>query len=183
MSRRSLAVLAVGLLGCSQATTAKKPATPSPAPQQNAAGAAGAPTQGAVAGAPGAPGAMNAQGAPKPGLKPFAEVVKDAKHMQGFVDTYEKDGKVYLAIPKSELNKDLGLSFEIAQGFGSRFVFGGLMMNYGELPLVTLEKRNDQIHLVRKSPHFTAAPGSAEAKAVELTFGTSIMETAPREKL
>lgn len=177
MSRRSLAMLAVGLLGCSQATTAKKPGTPSPTPQPSGQQASGA-SQGAAPqqGAAGAP--AGAQG-PQGGMKPFAQVVKDAKHMQGFVDVYEKEGKVFLAIPKSELGRDLGLSFQVAQGIGSRFVFGGLMMNYGELPLVTLERRNDQIHLVRKSPHFTAAPGSAEAQAVALTFGTSIMETAP----
>lgn len=175
MQRRSLAVLAVGLLGCSQATTAKKPGTPSPT-----AGPAGAPqTASAVPGA--GPQAAAQPGAPRPGggLKPFAEVTKDAKHMKGFVDVYEKDGKVWLAIPKSELNKDLGLSFQIAQGIGSRFVNGGLMLNYGEMPLVQLEKRYDQIHLVQKSPHFTAAPGSAEAKSLELSYGTSVLETAP----
>lgn len=177
MSRRSLAVLAVGLLGCSQATTAKKPGTPSPTPQPSGQQAAGT-SQGAAAATAGAPGAQGPQG-PQGGMRPFAQVVKDAKHMQGFVDVYEKEGKVLLAIPKSELNRDLALSFQVAQGIGSRFVFGGLMMNYDEMPLVTLERRNDQIHLVRKSPRFTATPGSAEAAAVALSFGTSIMETAP----
>jgi hypothetical protein len=172
-TRRTLAALAVGLMGCSQATTATKPATPTPQPA-GPAGAAQSPA--------GAPGGAPTAGAPASGpqkLRPFAEVTKDFKHQKGFVDIYEKDGKVLLAIPKSELGKDLGLSWQIAQGIGSRFVNGGLMLNYEEMPLVTLEKRNEQIHLVRKSAKFTAAPGTPEAKSLELSFGTSIMETTP----
>ena len=174
MKPRSLALLAVGALGCTQAAT-QKPGTPSP--QTAARPAATTPANAAQAGGPAGPGGQAA--APKPALKPFAEVTKDAKHQAGFLDIYEKDGKVLLVVPKSELNKDLALSFQIAQGIGSRFVFGGLMMNYDELPLVQLERRNDQIHLVRRLARYTATPGSAEETAVKLTFGTSVLETAP----
>src|SRR6185295_5297397 len=49
-----------------------------------------------------------AQGAPqqRPGPRPFAEVTKGAEVRQGFFDTYEKDDKVWIAVPRDRLGKD-----------------------------------------------------------------------------
>jgi hypothetical protein len=48
-----------------------------------------------------APNAAAAQGAPqqRPGPRPFAEVTKGAESA-GFFDTYEKDDKVWIAVPR-----------------------------------------------------------------------------------
>lgn len=176
MNRRSLAVLALAAMGCARATT-QGPGTPAPQQSPNRAQAA---PGGAQGGAPAGMMAAGPQGAPqRPAMKPFAELVKDAKHQKGFLDTYEKDGKVYLAVPRSELNRDLLLSFQIAQGIGARGLFGGTMMSIFEPALVALERRGDQLYLVQKQPHYRATAGSPTAQAVELSFGSSVLDVAP----
>ena len=49
-----------------------------------------------------------AQGAPqqRPGPRPFAEVTKGAEVRTGFFDTYDKDDKVWIAVPRDRLGKD-----------------------------------------------------------------------------
>ena len=49
-----------------------------------------------------------AQGTPqqRPGPRPFAEVTKGAELRAGFFDTYEKDDKVWIAVPRDRLGKD-----------------------------------------------------------------------------
>ena len=51
--------------------------------------------------APNAPAQAAAQ--QRPGPKPFAEVTKGAEVRTGFFDTYEKDDKLWIAVPRERL--------------------------------------------------------------------------------
>ncbi|MGH7559696.1 MAG: zinc-dependent metalloprotease [Gemmatimonadales bacterium] len=125
------------------------------------------------AGAPPA-GAQRPAGA----LRPFAELTKDAVVRKGFLDTYQKDDKLFLAIPRERLGADFLMEMKLAQGVGAAGLYGGTMLNLFEGNIVALERHGDQIFLVQK-PHRFNAPGDAAAtKAVELTFGTSVLEQA-----
>jgi hypothetical protein len=59
----------------------------------------------------------------------FAELTKDAEHLEGFLDLYRTDEKLYMAVSKEDLNKEFLMNFEIAQGIGSSGLYGGTMLN------------------------------------------------------
>jgi len=121
-----------------------------------------------------------AQGAPppRPGPRPFAEVTRGAEMKPGFFDTYEKDDKVWLAVPSDRLGKDFLMEMKLAQGIGANGLFGGTMLNLFEANLMTLERRGDQIFLLQKPSRFTASRDAALSRAVDLTFGPSVIDAA-----
>ncbi|HEX7122265.1 MAG TPA: zinc-dependent metalloprotease [Gemmatimonadaceae bacterium] len=123
----------------------------------------------------GAPQGANQQ---RPGLRPFAEVTKDAEHRPGFFDTYEKDGKVWIAIPRERFGQDFLMEMKLAQGIGTRGLFGGTMLNLFEANVMTLERRGEQVFLLQQPHRFTGGRDSAVARAVALSFGPSVVETA-----
>lgn len=111
----------------------------------------------------------------------FAEITKDARHQEGFFDTYEKDGELYLAVKPEMLNKDFLIKYEISQGIGSSGIYGGTMLNIFEGSLVSLEKHGKKIFLVQKPHRYVANDQTPEKNAVNLTFGNSVLETASIE--
>ncbi|HEX5724022.1 MAG TPA: zinc-dependent metalloprotease, partial [Longimicrobiaceae bacterium] len=132
----------------------------------------------------GAPAAQDTTRRPAAGpFKPFAEVTRDARHRPGFFDTYEKGDALYLAVPADRLEKDFLLSYQISQGIGANGLFGGTMLNIFEGSVVALERHGDRVLLVRKPVRFTAPQGSPTEQAVNLTFGSSVLETAKIESI
>jgi hypothetical protein len=115
--------------------------------------------------------------------KPFAELTKDAVVREGFFDTYEKPGHLYLAIPADRLNTEFLLYSEIARGIGADGLFGGTMLDIFEGKLVALERHGEQIFFVQLPHRFPADPSTPIGKAVDLTFGSSVVETAKIESL
>ncbi|HKS07229.1 MAG TPA: zinc-dependent metalloprotease [Gemmatimonadaceae bacterium] len=114
---------------------------------------------------------------PAGGLRPFAEVTKDAIHRPGFIDTYEKDGKVWLAIPRARFGQDFLMEMKLAQGIGTSGLFGGTMLNLFEANVMRLERRGEQVFLLQVPHRFTAKNDAAAARAVALTFGPSVVES------
>ena len=112
------------------------------------------------------------------GLRPFAEVTKDATHRPGFIDTYEKDGKIWLAISPARMGTDFLMEMKLAQGVGTSGLFGGTMLNLFEGDLMRLERRGEQVFLLQQPHRFTATKDPAAARAVALTFGPSVVEGA-----
>ena len=129
-----------------------------------------------------APTANAAQGAPpqqRPGPRPFAEVTRGAEVKQGFFDTYEKDDKVWIAVPADRLGKDFLMEMKLAQGIGANGLFGGTMLSLFEANIMTIERRGEQVFLLQKPSRFTANTDSAIARAVTLTFAPSVIDVAP----
>ncbi|MFN1834781.1 zinc-dependent metalloprotease [Balneola sp. MJW-20] len=111
----------------------------------------------------------------------YAELIKDAEFHEGFFNLYTTEDKMYLEVKEENLERDFLMNFEIAQGIGASGVFGGTMLNIFEGLLVNLEKHEGKIFLVQKPSRYTAEEGSAAERAVDLTFGSSILETAKVE--
>ncbi|MBD3616895.1 MAG: zinc-dependent metalloprotease [Gracilimonas sp.] len=111
----------------------------------------------------------------------FAELIKEAEKLEGFFDLYKTDEKLYMALTKEDLNKEFLMNFEIAQGIGSSGLYGGTMLNIFEGLLVRLEKKEGKIFLVQIPHRYKAEDGTPEAKAVELTYGNSVLETGSIE--
>ena len=129
----------------------------------------------------GAPPASAAQGAPpqRGGPRPFAEVTRGAEHRPGFFDTYQKDNQVWIAIPRERFGQDFLMEMKLAQGIGANGLYGGTMLNLFEANVMTLERRGDQVFLFQKPHRFNGGSDSAVARAVALSFGPSVVETAP----
>lgn len=108
----------------------------------------------------------------------FEELTKDAEHLEGFFDLYKTEENLYMAVSKEDLDKEFLMNFEIAQGIGSSGLYGGTMLNIFEGLLVRLEKREGKIFVVQLPHRYNAEEGTPEAKAVELTYGNSVLETA-----
>ncbi len=111
----------------------------------------------------------------------FAELIEDAEKLEGFFTIYKKDGKLLMEVTEDQLDQDFLMNFQIAQGIGASGVFGGTMLNIFEGLLVSLEMHEGKVFLVRKPSRYTAEEGTPAEEALELTFGSSVMETAKVE--
>jgi len=110
----------------------------------------------------------------------FDELTKDTEKVEGYFDLYHKDDKLYLSVPKDRLNEQFLMSYELSRGIGSSFLFGGLMLNHEGL-VVSFEDHEGKLFLVQHPVRYKADEGTPESKAVDLSFGTSVVETAKIE--
>lgn len=120
--------------------------------------------------------------APPSLFRKFTDLVRGAQLRQGFFDTYEKGDHLYLVIAKDRLGRDFLMEFKIAQGIGANRVFGGLMFR-DDAKVVAFERRGDRVFLVERQHLFTAPVGSPAARAVELSFSASVLESAKIESI
>ncbi len=144
-----LLALALGMAGCSTFRPGGAEATPTP------------------------------QDAPAAPSDPFERLVGEATQLEGFFDLYRTDDeKLYMAVPAARLGEDFLMEFKVARGVGAGGLYGGTMLNLFEADVVALERRADQLFLLRKPHRYQAEPGTPQALAVELSFTPSVVETA-----
>jgi hypothetical protein len=137
----------------------------------------------APAAAPAAPlgGASSAPGAPAVGastpsaLRPFREIIKDAKVTLGFFTTYQKDEKVWLAIKPEQFDKPFFFTYNIPQSVGERGLYGSQM---GGAELAVFKKIGNQVQLLAKNAEFYATPGTPQAQFVSESFSDSLLSSA-----
>ncbi len=110
--------------------------------------------------------------------KKFNDLIENATHIDGFLSFYQKDGKLFLAITEDQLDNDFLLNYKVARGIGAAGLYGGTMLNIFEAEIVALEKRENKIFLVNKPHRYVAEEGTPQARAVDITYGTSVLETA-----
>lgn len=110
----------------------------------------------------------------------FEELTSDTKKVEGYFDLYQKKDTLYLSVPKDRLNQKFLMNMELARGIGSSFLYGGLMLNREGL-LVSFEDHEGKIFLVQHPHRYLAKEGTPEANAVDLSFGSSVIETAKIE--
>lgn len=110
--------------------------------------------------------------------KKFNDLIENAEHIDGFFNFYHKDNKLFLAITEDQLDNDFILNYKIARGIGAAGLYGGTMLNIFEAEIVALEKRENKIFLVNKPHRYVAEEGTPQARAVDLTYGSSVLETA-----
>jgi hypothetical protein len=176
VNRIVVSLLAAGAAGCASTGL---PATAPPSSTAGAAVAAPATADSAARVVPSGPAASAAR--PPTGTRPFDEVTRGAVARTGFFDTYERGDAFFLAIPEDRLGEEFLLTFQIAQGIGARNVFGGTMLNIFEGAVVALERHGDRVFLVRRPVRFTAPEETPVAHAVELSFSSSVLESAKIE--
>ncbi len=104
----------------------------------------------------------------------FERLTRDATHREGYFETYQTDGRLYLVVPESRLGEEFLLTFAASEGPGTGGVYGGTMLDW-EGRIVALEKRQGRILLVQRQHRYVAPEGSPSQRALELTFGESVL--------
>ncbi|MEO6362971.1 MAG: DUF5117 domain-containing protein, partial [Caldimonas sp.] len=167
----SLALAAAASAGCTTLQTfvgAAPPSAGASAPQ------AGIGPGGAASGprAPGVPPVVAVAGP----LRPFADVIKDAKRIDGALTLWQKDDRVWIELKPEDLERPFILSPKLKTGIGERMFFGGLMKGSG---VVEFRRIHNQMQLVWTNTRYAAAKGSAEARSIEAGYSPSLLASAP----
>ncbi len=127
---------------------------------------------------PGAPpivppaGALKTDGPEAKKFEDFDKVTKGAKEYDGLFKLYQKDENLYLELRPEQFNKPLLAPIAIARGMG----LGGYTLNFEEQWVLLFQRVGDKVHLIRRNVRFRAKPGSAVAKAVEVTYTDSVLK-------
>ena len=167
------AVLAL-LAGCAGAPP---PARVPPAPAQAPAASAGASAVGPGGATAGLrpPGAPTVAAAPSP-LRPFAEIVRDARRSDGTLIVWQKDDRVWLELKPEDLDTPFFISTKLKTGIGEANFFGGLMEDSG---IVEFRRIHNQIQLIWLNVGFLAKAGTPEARSVAASYSPSLLASAP----
>lgn len=166
------------------ARPAQRPALPT-APAAAASGPAArgpgmAMPAAAGASAPSASQGPSSAGGPAPGgPPPFANVVRDAKRIDGPIVMWQKDDKVWLELAPQHLGKPFLLSPKIKSGIGEGWVLGGLMAypvnGAGGAQLVEFVRVHNTVRLQARNTDILATPGTPEARAVADSYSHSLL--------
>ncbi len=117
--------------------------------------------------------------APKPPVdptapKPFADVIKDAKSQDGLFPIWRKDEKVWIEIPKAQLNKPFLFSVNVSNAVGERGLYASQM---GRAHLAEWRRVGNQLQLVALNTKFRAEGGNRLAS--EQAFSPSLLAASP----
>ncbi len=115
--------------------------------------------------------------------KPYGEwkkLTKDTDVAKGFFTTYRKRENLYLEIRADQFEKPFLGIFSFASGIGSNFVLGGLPLNDR---LLEFQRAGDRVLVIEKNIRFRAPQGSAIEKAVELSYGNSVIASLKVESV
>ena len=133
--------------------------------------AVSAPSSGATASA--AKPAATAHANPSnSGLRPFAEIVKDARHIEGLFSLWQKDDKVWIELMPSDLDHPFFMSPKIKAGMGEGRFYGGLM---GEEVVIEFRRVHNQLQMLARNTEFVAKADTPAGRAVDVAFSPSLL--------
>jgi Met-zincin/Domain of unknown function (DUF5117) len=121
---------------------------------------------------PGAPPMLAVAGP----LRPFAEVVRDARRSDGTLVVWQKEDRVLLELKPDDFDKPFFISTKLKSGIGERNFFGGLAEDSG---IVEFRRVYNQVQMVWRNVGYVARPGTPEALAVEAGYSPSLLASAP----
>ena len=144
--------LSIGLLAASAwGTSAIAQSGPQAPVASAAADASAAPTPASSASGSARPAAATAAAAS--GLRPFADIVKDARRVDGLFTVWQKDDKVWLELKPSDLDQPFFLSPKARTGIGEARFYGGLM---ADEVVVEFRRVHNQLQLLARNTEFVA---------------------------
>lgn len=125
-------------------------------------------------------GPSTASGAPSPGgPPPFANVVREAKRIDGPIVMWQKEDKVWFELTPQQFGKPFLLSPKIKSGIGEAWVLGGLMAypvnGAGGTQLVEFVRVHNTVRLQARNTDVLATPGTPEARAVADSYSNSLL--------
>ncbi|MYN43740.1 DUF5117 domain-containing protein [Pseudoduganella sp. FT93W] len=162
------------LLTLGASALAQEPVHPQPAPAPHAPEAQVAPA--AVPAAPATPAAMLAALQTPPGARPFADIVRGAAHVPGFLGLYQKEEKVWIELRPDQFDRPLFMSVNTPNGIGERGIYGGQM---GMSQVVVFHRVGPLVQLIAKNTAYGAKAGTPQALAVAQAYSDSLLAIAP----
>lgn len=188
MTGRWLLVLlsSAALSGCATWGAAKAPVSsgaPAPAAMPGATSnpaAANGPTSPAVVTppSPASTAATPATSGSSAGLPAFAQVIKDARKVEGPLTVWQKDEKVWLELGPEHWGQPYLLSPKLRTGMGEGGVLGGLMASIGGGfggQVVEFTRVYNQVRLLARNQMAVATPGTPQARAVDVALSPSLL--------
>ncbi|HEX2473391.1 MAG TPA: zinc-dependent metalloprotease, partial [Lacipirellulaceae bacterium] len=115
----------------------------------------------------------------KPKYPPYAEVIKDAKTVEGLITLHRKDDMLLAELGPRQLDRDYIVLITIARGIGQTPIVGGFSWGFGDDAVWQFRKAGESIQLVRRNVRFTAERDSPTAKAVHLAYTDSVLFSLP----
>lgn len=115
----------------------------------------------------------------RPARIPFADLVRDAKPIEGLIKLYRKDDRLLAELGPGLLDRDLIVVISIARGIGEGRLLGGMSWGFGDDWIWQFRQVDDRIQVVRRNVRFTAAQGTPESLAVRLAYTDSILFSLP----
>jgi len=109
-------------------------------------------------------------------LKPFADVIKDAKEQKGLFTLWTKEDKVWIEVKPEQLDAPFFFAISSTRGTGERGLYGGMM---GDSYLASFRRVGNTLQMLAKNTTFMAPEGSAAARAVAEGFTDSLLSSAP----
>lgn len=177
-------VLIAAVSGCASSGPAKTTATsaaPAPAalPPATAAASNGQ-TSPAVATPPSVAPASTTppSSGSAAGLPAFAQLIKDARKIDGPLTVWQKDEKVWLELGPEHWGQPYLLSPKLRTGMGEGGVLGGLMASIGGGfggQVVEFTRVYNQVRLLARNQMAVATTGTPQARAVEVALSPSLL--------
>lgn len=135
----------------------------------------------AAAPAPAKPGAPTAPATPPTppdpsGLKPFADIIKEAKEAKGFFPVFQKDEKVWIEVSEASYERPFLLTWNTTKGIGERQLYAGMM---GGSQLATFRRLGNTLQLIALNPTYQAHGEAHLALSVKDSFSESLLASAP----
>ena len=157
------------LAALSAQALAQEPTPPAPTPHNpEASVVAATPQQPAAA----TPAIMLPTAAPRP----FAEVVRGATHVPGFLTLYQKEEKVWIELRPDQFDRPMFMTVNMPNGIGERGIYGSQM---GESQVVIFHRIGNLVQMIAKNVAFGAQGGTPQALAVQQAYSDSLIAIAP----
>jgi len=112
---------------------------------------------------------------PEKRFKEWKKVLKDAKTQPGLFTLHRvPNGNLYVELRQDQLDKPVLAIWSIARGIGRDFAFGGLSYGFHDR-LLEFHRMGDEIQVIEKNTKFVGPEGTAIARAIDLSFGNSVI--------
>ncbi|MBD2313045.1 zinc-dependent metalloprotease [Desertifilum sp. FACHB-1129] len=115
-------------------------------------------------------------------FKPFNEVVKDARKIEGLFTLYHhrNTGKLYLEIQPEQLNRNFLCVMTLATGIGEAGLFRGMPISD---ILVQFRRVQNRVQLVVPNVNFRARPGDPVERSLSRAFSDSTLISVPIQSI
>ncbi len=127
-----------------------------------------------------APADSAKDGDEKDPFKPWDDVLKDTKEIDGVIKTHlKRDLTLFFELRPDQLGEDHGMFLHFSRGIGDFFAYDGLSLS--ETRIIRFERFGDQIYLIHRNPNFIADEGSPMKTSLEDNVGHSVLEVVKIE--
>ncbi|MYM29976.1 DUF5117 domain-containing protein [Duganella sp. CY15W] len=108
--------------------------------------------------------------------RPFADMVRGAAHLPGFLSLYQKEEKVWIELRPDQFDRPLFMSVNMPNGIGERGIYGSQM---GLSQVVVFHRIGNLVQMIAKNVEFGAKGGTPQAMAVQQAYSDSLLAIAP----